>query len=66
MGEDFHYQYAEMWFKNLDKLIKYVFFQNRCGNFIITNVYYPLSDTPTPDKRMGPTLTCSTQPHRAT
>lgn len=22
MGEDFHYQYAEMWFKNQDKLIK--------------------------------------------
>jgi len=22
MGEDFHYQNADMWYKNLDKLIK--------------------------------------------
>lgn len=22
MGEDFHYQVAQMWYKNLDKLIK--------------------------------------------
>jgi hypothetical protein len=24
MGDDFNYQNAEMWFKNLDKLINYV------------------------------------------
>ena len=24
MGEDFHYQYAHVWYKNLDKLIKYI------------------------------------------
>jgi hypothetical protein len=24
MGEDFHYENANEWFKNLDKLIKYV------------------------------------------
>ncbi|KAK1414426.1 hypothetical protein QVD17_30170 [Tagetes erecta] len=24
MGDDFHYQYAESWFKQMDKLIHYV------------------------------------------
>lgn len=24
MGEDFHYQYAHVWYKNLDKLMKYI------------------------------------------
>ncbi|XP_058821108.1 lysosomal alpha-mannosidase-like isoform X2 [Topomyia yanbarensis] len=38
MGEDFHYQYAEMWFKNQDKLIKYT--NARQANGSAVNVFY--------------------------
>ncbi|XP_053694119.1 lysosomal alpha-mannosidase isoform X2 [Sabethes cyaneus] len=38
MGEDFHYQYAEMWFKNQDKLIKYT--NARQANGSNVNVLY--------------------------
>lgn len=38
MGNDFNYQYAESWFKNLDKLIYYVNQQQKQGKKI--NVFY--------------------------
>ncbi|XP_065090817.1 lysosomal alpha-mannosidase-like isoform X2 [Ochlerotatus camptorhynchus] len=38
MGEDFHYQYAEMWFKNQDKLIKYTNALQANGSNV--NVFY--------------------------
>uniref|UniRef100_A0A182QYP4 Alpha-mannosidase n=1 Tax=Anopheles farauti TaxID=69004 RepID=A0A182QYP4_9DIPT len=42
MGEDFHYQDANMWFKNLDKLIKYTNARQSEGSLV--NVFY---STPT-------------------
>ncbi|XP_050094316.1 lysosomal alpha-mannosidase-like [Anopheles aquasalis] len=38
MGEDFHYQDANMWFKNLDKLIKYTNARQAEGSLV--NVFY--------------------------
>ncbi|XP_037083659.1 lysosomal alpha-mannosidase-like isoform X1 [Pollicipes pollicipes] len=38
MGEDFHYQDAGMWFKNMDKLIKYVNARQSGGEKV--NVFY--------------------------
>ncbi|XP_053673637.1 lysosomal alpha-mannosidase-like [Anopheles nili] len=38
MGEDFHYQDANMWFKNLDKLIKYTNARQAEGSMV--NVFY--------------------------
>ncbi|KAK3861068.1 hypothetical protein Pcinc_032926 [Petrolisthes cinctipes] len=38
MGEDFNYQSADMWYKNLDKLIRYV--NARQGNGSRVNVFY--------------------------
>uniref|UniRef100_A0A1S4HD42 Alpha-mannosidase n=1 Tax=Anopheles gambiae TaxID=7165 RepID=A0A1S4HD42_ANOGA len=38
MGEDFHYQDANMWFKNLDKLIRYTNQRQSEGSMV--NVFY--------------------------
>ncbi|XP_035912890.1 lysosomal alpha-mannosidase-like [Anopheles stephensi] len=38
MGEDFHYQDANMWFKNLDKLIRYTNARQAEGSLV--NVFY--------------------------
>ncbi|CAF3921346.1 unnamed protein product [Adineta steineri] len=38
MGSDFHYENANLWFKNLDKLIKYVNAQQTNGSDV--NVFY--------------------------
>uniref|UniRef100_A0AAG5DR73 Alpha-mannosidase n=1 Tax=Anopheles atroparvus TaxID=41427 RepID=A0AAG5DR73_ANOAO len=38
MGEDFHYQDANMWFKNLDKLIKYTNARQADGSMV--NAFY--------------------------
>uniref|UniRef100_A0A182KEA5 alpha-mannosidase n=1 Tax=Anopheles christyi TaxID=43041 RepID=A0A182KEA5_9DIPT len=38
MGEDFHYQDANMWFKNLDKLIRYTNQRQAQGSMV--NVFY--------------------------
>ncbi|XP_049286781.1 lysosomal alpha-mannosidase-like isoform X4 [Anopheles funestus] len=38
MGEDFHYQDANMWFKNLDKLIRYTNARQSEGSLV--NVFY--------------------------
>lgn len=40
MGEDFHYQVANMWYKNLDKLIK-------CVDLIFLDLF--LKKNPFPD-----------------
>ena len=38
MGDDFNYENANQWFKNLDKLIKYVNAQvNRTRHILITD-----------------------------
>ena len=31
MGGDFTYQYAEMYFKNMDKLIRYIIYTSSCS-----------------------------------
>lgn len=69
MGEDFNYQDANMWFKNLDKLIKwdtflsiFSFGMQTCyiPNFverIFANTSFTTADTPTKLNRMDQTST---------
>ena len=47
MGSDFHYNSAITWFKNMDKLIKYVNAEQSKGskiNLVSTNIKYFLEN----------------------
>jgi alpha-mannosidase len=37
MGDDFQYQYAESWFKQMDKLIHYV---NKVGLYFTMHIFF--------------------------